>query len=74
MNTAFDPKDDKLKKDKNDNKHFPIREGQGDASSISGDEDSGISGSYPAKDVSDEQHQQQDEYDNISSEKKNKTP
>ncbi len=70
MNTANDRDD---KKDKHDNKNFPIREGKGVASSIRGDEDSGVSGAYPETGKEDRQFKNQDEFDNISKEENNKT-
>jgi hypothetical protein len=68
---AFDPK-------KNDNKNFPVREGQGKDSSIRSDKDrasgkdSGTSDEYPQPGTDDNRHKIQDEYDNKAKDKMNK--
>jgi hypothetical protein len=65
---------DNKKDDKND---FPVREGQGKASSIlsekdkAGGADSGNSESYPAPTEEDKMHKNQDEYEHTDKEKKN---
>ncbi|RYY26255.1 MAG: hypothetical protein EOO04_10910 [Chitinophagaceae bacterium] len=61
------------KKDKHDNKDFPVREGKGVESSIRGDEDSGVSGDYPEPGKDDQKFKNQDEYNNMAKEKNNKT-
>ena len=73
MSTVNDPTG------KDDNKNFPVREGQGKDSSIRSDkeraagEDSGNSESYPEPSVEDKNHKTQDEYSYTDKEKQNKS-
>ena len=72
MNTINDRK-------KDDDKNFPVREGQGKDSSIrsekdrGGGEDSGNSDSYPQPGTDDKKYKNQDEYKHVDKEKENES-